>query len=62
MRKPVFRISDLMSDTNQAIQPQKMARRLKFRDLQSRWIGTDQLHGNLHDYHAAGLRFGWRKI
>ena len=30
MRKPVLRVSD-KSDTNQAVQPQKMARGLKFR-------------------------------
>ena len=61
MRKQVFGVSD-KSNTNQAVQPQKMARGLKFRIWEveglyypySENIGTDQLRNS---YCAADLRF-----
>ena len=58
MRKPVLGVSD-KSDTNQAVQPQKMARGLKFCILEVEGLyypcretnGADQLHS----YCAADL-------
>ena len=63
MRKPVFGVPT-RSDTNRAVQPQKMARGLKFRIskveglyyLCSENKGTDQLRG----YREADLRLCFR--
>ena len=62
-RKPVFGVSD-SSDTNRAVQPQKMARVLKFRILVKEGLyylssenkGADQLRG----YREADLRLCFR--
>ena len=63
VRKPVFRVSD-RSDSNRAVQLQKMARGLKFRMLVVEGLyypysenkGADQLHRN----HEADLRLCFR--
>ena len=63
MRKPVFGVSD-RSHTNQAVQPQKMARGLKFRIWEVEELhypcgenkGADQLRG----YREADLRLSFR--
>ena len=63
MRNPVFRVFDQL-DTNQAVQPQKMARSLKFRIQRvdglyypcSENKGADQLRG----YREADLRLCFR--
>ena len=63
MRKPTFWLPT-WSDTNQTVQPQKMARDLKFRILEVEGLcylcsenkGADQLRGNLE----ADLRLCFR--
>ena len=63
VRKPTFWFPT-WSDTNQAVQPQKMARSLKFRILKEEGLyylcsenkGTDQLRG----YREADLRLCFR--
>ena len=63
LRKPVFRVTD-RSDTNRSVQPQKMARGLKFRMEVVEGLyypysenkGADQLRG----YREADLRLCFR--
>ena len=63
MSKPVFGLSDQVRQ-NRAVQPQKIARDLKFRKLEEEGLynpcgenkGTDQLH----DYREADLRLCFR--
>ena len=59
MRKPVLGVSD-KSDTNQAIQPQMMARGLKFRiyEVEGSYYPCSQTNGadQLRSYCAAHLR------